>query len=445
VKALLERGFVIATLAGFLCSSAALAAEAPDLSRLIVIGDSLSAGMQNMSLFYGAAYGDASPDGGQTKSYAHLVYRQATGRDLLLPAVALPGFPRPFSACRLPNGMPQILSPQPETRSPEQIHASRLIPYLPAQNFAVPGQKLHDLLYLRPSVNFSGLTQEQAGIQLLTNLVLGFPTYFFLNIPLSQLEMLEAMPFKPDTLFLWVGSNDGLEAVRYGDPRGLTPLKDFAKDFSTLMRRVGALRIPHVFMANLPDPTGTAFLIPVTELSAMGVPVPLGYPTEDGPLTAGDFLTLEGLGKLQLFFPGKPLPDSFVITAAERNAIRDRVMDYNTAIEEAVSQYNRTRSSAPVKMIDAWAQMNVVRDQGVTVGGIRLTTSLLGGLFSLDGVHPSNTGYAVIANWFVDAINDSLPANRRIPQVDINQVASADPLVPWNFGNLPACPPPPAQ
>jgi hypothetical protein len=55
---------------------------------------------------------------------------------------------------------------------------------------------------------------------------------------------------------------------------------------------------------------------------------------------------------------------------------------------------------------------------------IVLTTDFLGGLFSLDGIHPTNTEYGIIANDFIDAMNQSLRTG--IPDADI---AASDPLV----------------
>jgi hypothetical protein len=56
-----------------------------------------------------------------------------------------------------------------------------------------------------------------------------------------------------------------------------------------------------------------------------------------------------------------------------------------------------------------------------------LTNAFLGGLFSLDGVHPTNTGYAVIANKFITTLNQTRGTS--IPLVNINEVASTDPLI----------------
>ena len=51
----------------------------------------------------------------------------------------------------------------------------------------------------------------------------------------------------------------------------------------------------------------------------------------------------------------------------------------------------------------------------------------MGGLFSLDGIHPTNTGYAIIANEFIKAMNRSLAAG--IPPVSVEQVSKTDPLI----------------
>ena len=65
--------------------------------------------------------------------------------------------------------------------------------------------------------------------------------------------------------------------------------------------------------------------------------------------------------------------------------------------------------------------------KGYDVGGHHLTTGFLGGLFSLDGIHPTNTGYAILANQTIQAMNNQF--HMTIPQVSVAQVASTDPLI----------------
>jgi lysophospholipase L1-like esterase len=53
-----------------------------------------------------------------------------------------------------------------------------------------------------------------------------------------------------------------------------------------------------------------------------------------------------------------------------------------------------------------------------------------GGLTSLDGLHPSNTGYALIANAFIAQLNTSY--NLGIPAVNVGAVYATDPYAPGN-------------
>ena len=60
----------------------------------------------------------------------------------------------------------------------------------------------------------------------------------------------------------------------------------------------------------------------------------------------------------------------------------------------------------------------------------RLTTDFLGGIFTLDGIHPTNTGHAVIANEFIRALNQGFDAGIRPFSVgEIAHIMHADPLV----------------
>jgi hypothetical protein len=77
--------------------------------------------------------------------------------------------------------------------------------------------------------------------------------------------------------------------------------------------------------------------------------------------------------------------------------------------------------------VDIHTLADQIRSQGIEADGHHLTNAFLGGAFSLDGVHPTNTGYAVIANQFITTLNQQRGTN--IPLVDINLVASTDPLI----------------
>jgi hypothetical protein len=76
--------------------------------------------------------------------------------------------------------------------------------------------------------------------------------------------------------------------------------------------------------------------------------------------------------------------------------------------------------------VDIAALVKRLSAEGIEVGGRRLTTAYLGGLFSLDAIHPANTGQAIIANEFIRAMNRQAAAG--VPPLAIEQVFQQDPL-----------------
>ena len=111
-----------------------------------------------------------------------------------------------------------------------------------------------------------------------------------------------------------------------------------------------------------------------------------------------------------------PLPNSIpqgpvVIRASKITQIRAAIQAYNSIIAQAAELEQR---QTPV---DIYSLVNDLASHGVVVNGVRLTTSFMGGLFSLDGIHPTNTGYALLANEFIKTMNRSLAAG--IPPVSI--------------------------
>jgi hypothetical protein len=77
--------------------------------------------------------------------------------------------------------------------------------------------------------------------------------------------------------------------------------------------------------------------------------------------------------------------------------------------------------------VDIHGILNLIQARGVVENGQRLTTDFLGGVFSLDGVHPTNTGYAIVADEFIEALDQTFAAD--IPPLSVELVAQADPLV----------------
>ena len=64
--------------------------------------------------------------------------------------------------------------------------------------------------------------------------------------------------------------------------------------------------------------------------------------------------------------------------------------------------------------VDANAILSTLYTSGLNYGNYNLTaTYVTGGAFSLDGVHLTGTGYAIVANMFADAINQKYHSTLR--------------------------------
>jgi hypothetical protein len=100
-----------------------------------------------------------------------------------------------------------------------------------------------------------------------------------------------------------------------------------------------------------------------------------------------------------------PLQDKHVLTASEISEIQIATDSYNQTIADAAATYN-------LAFVDAKDLMNQLNTTGITANNYTLTTTFVtGGMFSLDGVHPSPRGYAFIANQFLKAVNNKYNSN----------------------------------
>src|SRR5262249_2409439 len=170
-----------------------------DLSKLVVIGDSLSAGFQNSSLL-----GSQQPHG-----YASLIAAQA-GVSLPLPLIAAPGIPSVLELVSV--GPPLIIDQAPG------LSTGRLDPLLPVMDLAVPGATVADALTLVPDCDFTPANAPpiKQVVNVLTDFILGLPGCFS-NTRMSQVQWAEAV--SPTTVLVWLGNQDALQAVIYGaDP-----------------------------------------------------------------------------------------------------------------------------------------------------------------------------------------------------------------------------------
>lgn len=376
----------------FLLPASAAAEERPhaDFSRFVVVGDSLSAGFQSNSLL----------DTAQVHGYANVVAEQAHA-PLILPLIAPPGIPNVLQLVSF--GPPPVIVTAPG------ISKGRDNPAVQVTDLAVPGAKAADVLNDRPAGSPNGLT----------TLILGLPG-LLQGINRSQIEWAEAL--HPTFTILWIGSNDVLGAAAAGTPALATPVATFAQTYAQIADRLAATGSQLVFI-NIVDVTKIP-LFTKAEAVAQQTGIPLAVLGPILGIHAGDLVTPNALPIIQNILAGKiagPLPGTVVLDVAEQAQIRATVLGFDAVIAAAAKNHHAA-------LVDEFTAFEREAVRGVEVRGQRLTTAFLGGLFSLDGVHPTNTGYALTANDVIKTIDRTFEAD--IEPVSVEQVARQDPLVP---------------
>lgn len=267
---------------------------------------------------------------------------------------------------------------------------SRIDPGVRSYNLAVSGADAHSILYDAATATTTSQIDSE------TELVL-FPELG------SQIEIAERL--MPEYVACWIGNNDALGAALAFDQLNatqLTPVADFTADFTQLVQRLDAIGAKAVF-GTIPDITGIAFLMNRSDLVRF-----LGsdYGMADGNLTtiAAAFLVKLGLESGAIF--SNP---NYVLDPAEQQVITQRIDQLNDVIRHTVAAHG-------MALVDTHAIFDFLSAAPLDFFGLPLTTRFLGGIFSLDGVHPSNTGHALSAFFVIDALNQHYNAN--IPQLD---------------------------
>jgi len=122
--------------------------------------------------------------------------------------------------------------------------------------------------------------------------------------------------------------------------------------------------------------------------------------------TPQDSLKCGGWGSM------KPIPNQYVLTAAEITLANNAIVSYNAKLK-AVADANG------LAFADVNSFMNTVKT-GIIYNGVGINASFVaGGAFSLDGVHLTPLGNALLANTFLKAINSKYGAS--IPMIDATQ------------------------
>jgi lysophospholipase L1-like esterase len=373
---------------------------ADDIFRsYVAIGNSITAGFQS----------DGINDATQRQSYAFLLAQQMRTR-FAYPSLTMPGCQPPIINWQMGT---RLNTPTPVIPGGCQLRNPALATDV-LNNVAVPGAASTE-------VNTPGATVPPAPPPFhntLTSLILGGKT---------QVE--RALEANPTFLTVWIGNNDVLQAAATGITtptpnvsRGITPVAAFTSNYGAMITALaaGAPDAQGVLMGTVKT-TAAPLLFPVTAFQ--NAAFANGFNT-----IAGGAVTIHpnctGSGALVSFLiagqmrsgahprvivcqkntPGFPAPvgDIFIVDAQDLADIDGAVDQYNAFIQTKATELGWVYVN-PNDLVTA------LRDAGcinlVPNLGAAPTASPFGACVSLDGIHPSATGQAHIANALIGAIN----------------------------------------
>lgn len=290
-------------------------------------------------------------------------------------------------------------------------------------NYGVPGIKLMHITYA-PYGNLNGYFER---------LLPG-------NSPTNSTTYLDFVTAKPFTFFSnWLGANDALSyATSGGAGDVLTDKNTFAYLYNVLITTLTAKGQKGV-VATIPDVTSIPYFNTITVSAILaGVQkvnpaakalyinalvsgstyAPRAATTKDHIILTfptskiGQTVTTP-YGPLPYgLTPYTPIDNEYVLDEKETALTEDYVTSYNTTIKTIAG-------AKGLAVFDAYTFLQNVKQNGMVVDGVSINSNYIsGGLFSLDGVHLTPRGYAIVANEFIKAINDKY--NSTIPQVNIS-------------------------
>jgi len=312
------------------------------------------------------------------------------------------------------------------------------------QNFGVPGAKSYHLLA-------QGFGNPAAGVGNYNP----FYTRFMSSGTASVLE--DALATKPSFVSLWIGGNDVLGyALEGGEADIITPPADFANYMGLLTSSLftgeteGALgNVPSInALPYFNTVTYNALVIDQATADmlnahpsyvqynagseALGLPKiefvaganalvivdeDYGHPGKIRQMVEGEKVLLgasSGISNPDIGWGYMaPLAAKYVLDEEEITAINDATLAYNQTIKTLCDQFDLAH-------VDLFAVMDELDGiEGIIIDGNRYTTTFVtGGVFSLDGIHATDRGSAIIANAFIEAINAEY--NASVPLANVN-------------------------
>jgi hypothetical protein len=279
---------------------------------------------------------------------------------------------------------------------------------------------------LNLNLNALNLAVSGATVDSMLNQVAGRPVTNEADLVLeprtgTQMQIAQAIgaPF----IICWIGNGDVLSAVLAWDQLTTLPMtsvQQFETDFGQIATDLYLTRA-HAVVATIPDIPQIAFVVTPQDLQT--------FTGSDWGLAAGSYTTLPTMLLIKLgLVDGTTILQNpnYVLTAAQAATISQRVADFNQIITSDAAD-------SGLAVADIYNYFEQVQANPPVFHGVALTRRFNGGLFSLDGVHPSDIAHALGANIFIQTANQKFGMSIPLLTEDqLTQIADADPFIDWD-------------
>jgi lysophospholipase L1-like esterase len=415
----------------------------------------------------------------QENGFFSLLWQQANGVGIAtmsdptkspLPLLTPPG----VGGLLAPTATHVFPAPVSNTCDAKQIPANqfstalslRMNPGLNPWDVGIPGATVHEALFMTGATGDCGINPANAPptFVALNSLVNGesqnfWPILAGFGPGVTQVDA--AVSLHAQVATVWLGSNDLLKVAFSGGQAPVTAPQSMHDDIVTIVRKLQAAG-SKVAVANLVDVMGAATFIPqpayqptlkvyisgFLQAPPNNVPAPVAdaiatqystaYAAQETAqlgLGANGYFTINALFKtLQTAaaqIPPHAVPVAPTLGSGDfiADAVANNVKALNVSYNAAIGQAAADSGAALVDIHGLFVQ--IAAAGGVLVNFPKCCNLVYrGGLSSLDGLHPSNTGYALIANAFIAQLNTSY--NLGIPAVNVTTIYNTDPYAPGN-------------
>lgn len=382
--------------------------------------------------------------------------------DELVVTAAAPGFTASHSPCDAFNQL---------AYSSTTWRQTRVNPFGPIADLGVPGITMHEGVTMTHPITGApnGTTCAYASLPgdptsgNLQSLVQGESQAFYpvlgqfqSTMPQGFTQLSAAVSLHPKLVTVWLGAND---VLKYIFSHGQSPATDSPAQFTTDITKIittleasGA----KVVVGNLPDILGNPGTNepPVPQFFPQGkisadLQALTGAPSGETDAAAsyvqahytqgsGGFLTESGFFSVLSQFAGGSVTPNLDPSGAGSGdgalyldqTFAAQAIALNAGYNQIIDQVAAGTGAA---LADIQTNFQALASSGFPIGpGETLTLQFGGGLLSFDGAHPSDAGYALIANIFIGAADTSF--NSGIPllsNAQIGAIVQNDPYDPY--------------